>query len=152
MRFCVALCAILGMVLMSGDTKAQTPIKDFAWSHRPLLIFAPGSDQNGQDPLIVQLEKIAQNRDGVLERDMVILTIQPGSVSVIAGDDSARQSSLTSSQLLYETYDVRDDAFVVILVGKDGTEKNRWSEPVDMRLIFDQIDVMPMRQREMNTP
>lgn len=142
---------------MSGDRKAQTPLKDFAWSHRPLLIFAPGPDQLGQDnavqdQLTTQLRKIARNHDGVLERDMVILTIRPGSVSVTAGDDAAQRSSLASSDRFYETYDVRDDAFVVVLVGKDGTEKNRWSEPVDMRLIFDQIDAMPMRQREMNTP
>jgi hypothetical protein len=37
----------------------------------------------------------------------------------------------------------------VILVGKDGTEKRRNAAPVTARSIFDTIDAMPMRQREM---
>ncbi|MCS4120976.1 hypothetical protein GGP45_001318 [Salinibacter ruber] len=42
-----------------------------------------------------------------------------------------------------------DDAFRVVLVGKDGTEKRREAEPVSARSVFDTIDAMPMRQREM---
>ena len=34
-------------------------------------------------------------------------------------------------------------------VGKDGTEKERWSEPAPMDEVFRLIDSMPMRQREM---
>jgi len=44
---------------------------------------------------------------------------------------------------------VAPDAFRVVLVGKDGTEKRRDAEPVAARSLFDTIDAMPMRQREM---
>jgi hypothetical protein len=50
---------------------------------------------------------------------------------------------------LYDHFGVPADAFRVVLVGKDGTEKRRDAEPVTARSIFDTIDAMPMRQREM---
>jgi hypothetical protein len=50
---------------------------------------------------------------------------------------------------LRERFDVAPDVFRVVLVGKDGTEKRRDAEPVTARSIFDTIDAMPMRQREM---
>ncbi|MBW4517481.1 MAG: DUF4174 domain-containing protein [Timaviella obliquedivisa GSE-PSE-MK23-08B] len=39
--------------------------------------------------------------------------------------------------------------FTVILVGKDGTEKQRSQTPIDPATIFRTIDAMPMRQQEM---
>ncbi len=41
------------------------------------------------------------------------------------------------------------DHFEVRLVGKDGGLKNTWSDPVPMMDIFNIIDSMPMRAREM---
>ena len=37
----------------------------------------------------------------------------------------------------------------MILIGKDGGEKQRWSEPVEPQEFFQIIDAMPMRQDEM---
>ncbi len=39
--------------------------------------------------------------------------------------------------------------FAVVLVGKDGGEKARWSGPVSEREVFARVDAMPMRRREM---
>ncbi len=50
---------------------------------------------------------------------------------------------------LRERFDVPRGAFRVVLVGKDGTEKRRAPKPVPARSLFDTIDAMPMRQREM---
>jgi hypothetical protein len=53
---------------------------------------------------------------------------------------------------------VEDGAFAAVLVGRDGGEKLRSAEPVPAEKLFDLIDAMPMRQREMrarppaNTP
>ena len=54
-----------------------------------------------------------------------------------------------AARRLRDRFDVPDDAFRVVLVGKDGTEKRREAEPVSARSVFDTIDAMPMRQREM---
>jgi hypothetical protein len=39
--------------------------------------------------------------------------------------------------------------FAVVLVGKDGGEKLRSTEPLRSRDLLDRIDAMPMRRREM---
>ena len=41
--------------------------------------------------------------------------------------------------------------FTVILIGKNGGEKKRFLEPVQPAALFDIIDQMPMRRREMKT-
>lgn len=41
------------------------------------------------------------------------------------------------------------ERFAVLLVGKDGGEKHRWTTPVLMKEIFGLVDAMPMRRREM---
>ena len=46
-------------------------------------------------------------------------------------------------------YNVQRGTFAAILVGKDGGEKFRSGEPVRPEILFDLIDAMPMRQREM---
>ena len=40
--------------------------------------------------------------------------------------------------------------FSVLLIGKDGGVKRRSTEVLDAWEFFDQIDTMPMRQREMS--
>lgn len=39
--------------------------------------------------------------------------------------------------------------FAVALIGLDGGEKVRWSEPVAATSVFAAVDAMPMRQREL---
>jgi len=48
-----------------------------------------------------------------------------------------------------ERFGVAHSAFRTVLVGKDGAEKRRDAAPVTARSLFDTIDAMPMRQREM---
>ncbi len=50
----------------------------------------------------------------------------------------------------YSVHTVVDTGFTVILIGKDGTVKRRSNEVLDAWEFFDQIDTMPMRQREMS--
>ena len=45
---------------------------------------------------------------------------------------------------------VEKKGFAVVLVGKDGTVKQVWHDPVDPKKIFTIIDSMPMRQKEMD--
>ena len=145
-----AFLVFVGMALIAGESMADKPLNNFLWSNRPVLIFGSPNDQNGESLWKTQLDMIADHRDGVLERDIVVLDIAPGSVSVILGDNDFLKPSLAFSAELYEFYDVNENDFAVILVGKDGTEKDRWSAPVKMTEIFERIDSMPMRQREMH--
>lgn len=48
-----------------------------------------------------------------------------------------------------ERFGVESGTFAALLVGKDGTVKNRSSEPVGPGGIFALVDAMPMRRREL---
>ena len=50
---------------------------------------------------------------------------------------------------LHRKLGVGKKGFSVVLLGKDGTVKKVWREPVDPKAIFTIIDAMPMRRTEM---
>ena len=50
---------------------------------------------------------------------------------------------------LRKSLGVGERGFAVVLVGKDGTVKKVWRDPVDPKQIFTVIDAMPMRKDEM---
>lgn len=52
-------------------------------------------------------------------------------------------------EVLYEKYGVSFDEFTVILIGKDGTVKDRRKEIWPVDLLLRRIDAMPMRRWEM---
>ncbi|WP_190510597.1 DUF4174 domain-containing protein [Leptolyngbya sp. FACHB-321] len=59
--------------------------------------------------------------------------------------------SSASADRLRQQFGIPPEEFAVILVGKDGTEKQRSQTPVDLELLFRTIDAMPMRQQEMRS-
>ena len=63
--------------------------------------------------------------------------------------EETRPLTTAAVRRLYDRFSVGPGEFRVVLVGKDGTEKRRDPEPVTARSLFDTIDAMPMRQREM---
>lgn len=98
-------------------------------NRRHLLLFAPSAD----DDRLARMERAMQEHATALsDRDLVVHR-------VVAGAPAS----------LRDAYGVPADAFCLILVGKDGGEKLRRHEPVDLSGIFALIDSMPMRRREM---
>lgn len=70
--------------------------------------------------------------------------------SDIAGvaDRDIQRVDIAENSGAYSRYKVMPGQFCVILVGKDGTEKFRSSEPVSLDTLFGLIDAMPMRKQE----
>ncbi|WP_370313271.1 DUF4174 domain-containing protein [Sagittula sp.] len=103
-------------------------LEAYRWSVRPVLVFAPGSDD------VKYTEQIALLRAaeaGLAERDIVVLTDT-------APDEKGRLRAALAV-----------DGFEVLLVGKDGGVKLRQETPLSVDDLFATIDAMPMRQREM---
>ena len=50
---------------------------------------------------------------------------------------------------MFRVYDVEPGTHTAILIGKDGSEKLRWGKETDWENIKQTIDLMPMRQYEM---
>ncbi|MBB6428947.1 DUF4174 domain-containing protein [Algisphaera agarilytica] len=114
---------------------------EFAWSHRPLLVFATSVEEPA---LLEQRELLAAHREGLNERDMVVIEL--------VGDDLTvdGQPRTADTHALRKRYGVPTSrAFAVLLVGKDTGVKLRSDRPVTAEGVFGLIDSMPMRRQEM---
>ena len=151
MRTLLVACIVLALPLTVMGTPADSV--DFRpehhqWEHRLLFVFAP-TDSNA---MRAEQEAASEGRDpGFRERDLLVLTVTGQNRGTQRAAPGAEPQPLTAAaaRRLRARFDVPDDAFRVVLVGKDGTEKRREAEPVSARSVFDTIDAMPMRQREM---
>ena len=111
---------------MSTGIAAADPLASHRWEKRPLVLIAPEGDPRAAE----QERSIEASRAAFEDRDQVLVAAREG--------DGLRQR-----------FGVAPGDFAVVLVGLDGGEKARWSEPVDPAETFALIDAMPMRLREM---
>lgn len=126
---------------MLNFLQAQSPLTQHQWEHRVLLFFAPDSNHVS---LQKQLDLLTQEKAKVTDRDLVFYKIYTGEG---AGSDGQGLKKI-EIKTIRRQFEVPDEQFAVILIGKDGTEKlRRWSV-VPPKEIFDLIDSMPMRQAE----
>ncbi|WP_179862201.1 DUF4174 domain-containing protein [Longibacter salinarum] len=123
-------------------------LAEHEWTHRLVLVFAPTEDHPA---LAEQMAMWSAERNGFEERKLRIYRlVGTGSGRFYRQPDAEGQPiSETSARGLRERFGVPTDAFVVILVGLDGTEKKRHPEPLATDDLFATIDAMPMRRAEM---
>lgn len=115
---------------------------DYAWSHRPLIVF---SDRDDHPQRIEQKKYLQTYETDFADRAMVLIEVINEKVFVDGEPVNGPSPNLR------ERYGVSPAAtFAVLLVGKDTGIKLRRDEPVKMDEIFGLIDSMPMRQREMS--
>ena len=118
----------------------EKPLAALKWDNRPLLIFAP-DDESAEE----QWQVLKKDEAGLKDRDMVVLVITDRvETRMGTGPHGITASALRSY------YGVPAQRYESILVGKDGTRKALWRDPVEAEAIFRIIDAMPMRQREMS--
>ncbi|MFW6335969.1 MAG: DUF4174 domain-containing protein [Phycisphaeraceae bacterium] len=128
---------------MSDETDTiDLRMDDYAWSHRPLVVFAPTGDA---PELVEQRNRLRDEQTGLKDRDMVVIEV----IGREAGSVDDKPLSDAAVARLVERYDPAEDAFEVLLIGKDTGVKLRRTEPVATETLFALIDSMPMRQREM---
>lgn len=150
----VLVLIVMALVPLSVLAQSASPdpvdfrLDAHRWEHRLLVVFAPSV---GDERLATQEERFAGHDDGFRDRDLLLLTIGGPAEGTLRTGPGTERRPLTEDAIerLYDHFDVSPDRFWVALVGKDGTEKRRDAEPVRTRSIFDTIDAMPMRQREM---
>lgn len=127
------------VAMAQSTTQPSDAIPESLNGRRILIVIA----EVGDDPkLLKQRESIKADAAGFSERDVAIVEVFDG-IGKMDGrpmtpgqrDAVVRLASIPSS-------------FGVALVGRDGGVKMRSSEAVPAKAIFDLIDSMPMRQRE----
>lgn len=149
----ILLALLLSLLPVSLMAQSAPDTVDFRleahrWEHRLLFVFAP---TEAADQLRAQNDALAEQDAGFRDRDLLLITLTGAADGTVREGPEGDAQLLTNAAVtrLYDRFNVPSDAFRVVLVGKDGTEKRRDAEPVTGRSLFDTIDAMPMRQREM---
>ena len=128
-------------------SQASFPMSEFnlasyKWRNRILLVFASSSkDVN----FTKQIQLFKQHQQGLNERDLILVTV----FSKGSSYSNEQLINLASAEKLRQRFNVNDNDFRVILIGKDGGAKRQDSKVVQAETIFSEIDAMPMRQQEM---
>lgn len=140
----ILLLAMMGEVMVGmgfGQGTGMIDLETYTWKNRLLMIFSPSEEYPRYRDLTRELR---DQHDEIIDRDLLIFRILERGKSRL-GDSPIDE---TSSALLRDRLSARVGKFTVVLIGKDGGEKLRRSDEVDLGEIFSLIDSMPMRQRE----
>ncbi len=139
---CQMMWPALALVLVFQTATGQTMLDQYKWNSRMLLVFAPSD----QDPRYAATRLEAQAAAcQIQDRDLVIAWLPLSGPSHLG----KRPLAADAQQRLRERYRIGTDDFVVVLIGKDGGEKDRSEDIPDLKGLFSLIDSMPMRQSEM---
>lgn len=144
MRSLVLLLVIACAATVAAQPSSHMSFReaDHQWKHRLLYVFAPSEEH---PDLLAQRQLTDGLGEAFRERDLLFVTVLERGESRVDGTPM----DAASAERLRAAHDVEPGAFAVILVGKDGTEKRRSDASVLPGVLFEQIDRMPMRQREM---
>ncbi|MEO0964305.1 MAG: DUF4174 domain-containing protein [Planctomycetota bacterium] len=138
----LALAAHSGCKPMSNPPEPKSwAMTDYAWSNRPLLVFASDTDDAS---LAEQRRLLDADPAGLAERHIVVLQAIGDAVTADGEPVNAAPADLRRQ------YNVDPDApFTALLIGKDTGVKLRSDEPIALDRLFGVIDAMPMRRSEM---
>ncbi|RXF69581.1 DUF4174 domain-containing protein [Hansschlegelia zhihuaiae] len=141
----IAPLAWLGAALVAAGVAAPAAaagLDAFRGKSRPVVVFAPSREA----PAVAdQLKRLAGAREALTEREMPVFVVTTRGVTTLSG---GRAPATLTAAGLRQAYGVKDDAFAIVLVGKDGGEKLRSAEPVDAAKLTGLVDEMPMRKQE----
>ncbi len=119
--------------------EANKWFEQFQWLQRMLVVNGPRGLVNDQ------FTELEVQRDGVLERDLLVIDINHKMGAVHMG--SLRD--IPESTHFSARFDIPADGhFHAVLIGKDGEVKVRREEIIKVKELFKIIDSMPMRQDE----
>lgn len=133
---------LLCPLMLTAQNNREIVISDYRWQNRILLIFTPSAENEQYQK---QLTELKNKQEGLKDRDMKIFHLLSTGSSFV--DDKTIKTN--DVRRLYKKYEVNDNVYAVILIGKDGTEKLRKQEVLSTEKLFRVIDAMPMRQQEM---
>ena len=162
---CSAIAALVAVLFLStgfapnsvAEAQSAASLTDYRWQHRVLIIVSGGigipdscgdsfsevdsANAFGADESDPQVKQLKQQAAAIDERDLVWFWLCGRSYS-------SNVDAETVPTLLEELREAVRLEPGVTLIGKDGGVKYRASH-LDLQQIFDTIDAMPMRAREM---
>jgi hypothetical protein len=107
-----------------------------------MLVF---SDHTSEAGYVALNQSLKQRLSEVKDRDLILIRIFEKAPSRIMEQPLPPEEA----EKLRRRFKVKSEQLTVILIGKDGGVKMVQERRADIQKIFDLIDSMPMRQREM---
>jgi hypothetical protein len=131
----------IGVLIMSLSAWSAD-LTEYRWKNRLILSFSP----TPSDPGYASFEEDVLSRSNeVKDRDLIVFRVFEKGPSRLEGQPLSQEDA----QNLRRRFRVKSGRFTVILIGKDGGVKMMREDGAELQEIFDLIDSMPMRQREM---
>jgi hypothetical protein len=134
--------AITFLIMLTSLPVLGADLTSYRWKNRLLLVFSPTESDPGFaafDP------NVSRELAAVKDRDLIVFRVFEKGPSRV--DEHPLSSE--DAQNLRRRFEVGPGRFTVILIGKDGGVKMVREHRAELQEIFDLIDSMPMRQREM---
>ena len=139
--FAIAIMVVFTALLL-GVPALGADLTPYQWEYRLLLVFAPVSSDHR---FMALARNLTARREDVQDRDLRVFHIFETGPSYLDGQELPRDDV----EALRRRFKVRSGGFRLILIGKDGQVKLAGDERVALQAVFDLIDTMPMRRREM---
>lgn len=132
----------LGTMMAMGGRFADAAggLQGLRWDARIVVL---DTDHAENEHYARQRAILDEDEAGLRERDIVVIRLVGDEVSSTPDVEGLEAGAIR------ETLGLDGAGFTVLLIGKDGTVKRRSHEPVSLSSLFEQIDAMPMRRREM---
>lgn len=125
------------IILISILVSLVNPLDEYKWQNRIVLLFS-----NDKELLNEQVGLLETNQVGLTNRDIKIFTIYDG---------GSNNNNWSNSDIIWlkKKFNAQNDPFRFILIGKDGLEKEQFTDIINSDVLFSIIDKMPMRRVEM---
>lgn len=154
LRTGIILAACLSLSGMAHAVNATLLQRDFSTQPRELVICAFEPDPGIQNLASAQFDLV--DWQGYMDRDITILELSRArSASHVPTSLGPITTELSMSPQERERtargYGCAMNADTILLFGKDGTEKARWTETVKKHQLYRVIDTLPVRRFEMST-
>ena len=123
------------------ENQEMLNLKNFEWENRVLIIGGHGSKFKSQ------LDQINFEDKEFIDRNLVIILLEENNSKIsYDGLKTIKTIDYDSTLSIRNKYDFKN--FKLLLIGKDGGEKYNSNKPVNINVIYELIDAMPMRKQE----
>ena len=129
------------MIDTSQANYSPSFLEKVLWKNRIVISFMPAIESSHSN---VQSKNYEKETEQWAERDLLFIEINPDLKVKINGQLT---NEVDASEFV-KIFPSNPEEYLVVLIGKDGSEKHRAFKAIPNSLLFEIIDAMPMRQTE----
>lgn len=134
-----SLMRILLLLIAMSLSLPANPLDKYLWKNRILIV-----QSKGQNQALNQL--LLKNQEALADRDLIVINLTTEKIKLA---NQIRPTREERTALLNKFKLSKAEQPTFVLIGKDGGEKSRQTQTLDLEKIFALIDTMPMRKNEM---